>query len=105
MSSLSASSKDGIMKAMLTYVAKKLGIEEDPSIHALQKQAKKTSIILIIDEIDMLIKKQGSDGERFFRELVQLANNEHLNFSLIGISNSVNDDSASRIREIASVSP
>lgn len=102
--SASASEKYGIQKAMLKHVAKKLGIEKDPSIDALQKTARKNAIILVIDEVDMLIQKKDSDGERFFRELVKLANSEQLNFSMIGLSNSVNDESSARIREIANVS-
>jgi Cdc6-like AAA superfamily ATPase len=99
--SASASTKDGMMKVMLKHAAKKFGLEK-PSIESLEKQAKKNVLILIIDEVDVLVKN--SDGERFFHELVRLANEEHLRFSLIGISNSVNDEFSVRIKEIAAVS-
>ena len=106
MSSLfaSASAKDGIMKEMLKKSAKHLGIHNEPSIHSLEKQARKNVIILVIDEIDMLIKRQISDGERFFCELIRLTKEENLSFSLIGISNSVNDEYSERIKEIGAVS-
>ena len=105
MSSLfaSASTKDGIMKAMLKKSAKQLGIQNDPNIQSLEKQARKHVIILVIDEIDMLIKKQNSDGERFLCELIRLTKEENLSFGVIGISNSVNDDYSERIKEIGSV--
>jgi len=106
MASLFASSnaKDGIMKGMLRQVSKRIGIEKDPSIRSLEKKAQKNVIIFIIDEIDMLIKKRNSDGESFLFELVRLANDEHLQFSLIGISNSVNDVYSARIKDVGAVS-
>ena len=106
MASLVASSieKDGVQKEMLKQVAKRMGLGNDASIDNLEKQAKGNVLILIIDEVDMLLKRQDSDGERFLRDLIRLANEEHLSFRLIGISNSVNDDSYTRIREIGAVS-
>jgi cell division control protein 6 len=98
----SASAKDGIKKAMLKKIAKHMGIEKDPSIQSLENQVQKNVAILILDEVDMFIKKRDSDGERFFCELVKLAN-EANGFNLIGISNSVNDVYASRIRQTGSV--
>lgn len=105
MASLVASSieKDGVQKEMLKQVAKRMGLGNDASIDNLEKQAKGNVLILIIDEVDMLLKRQDSDGERFLRDLIRLANEEHLSFRLIGISNSVNDDSYTRIREIGAV--
>lgn len=106
MASLVASSieKDGVQKEMLKQVAKRMGLGNGASIDNLEKQAKGNVLILIIDEVDMLLKRQDSDGERFLRDLIRLANEEHLSFRLIGISNSVNDDSYTRIREIGAVS-
>ena len=106
MASLFASSiaKDGIQKGMLEQVAKRMGLGNDASMANLEKQAKDNVLILIIDEVDMLLKRQDSDGERFFRDLIRIANEEHLGLRLIGISNSVNDDSYTRIREIGAVS-
>ena len=106
MASLVASSieKDGVQKEMLKQVAKRMGLSNDAGIDKLEKQAKGNVLILIIDEVDMLLKRQDSDGERFLRDLIRLANEEHLSFKLIGISNSVNDNSYTRIREIGAVS-
>eukprot|EP00956_Cyclotella_meneghiniana_P044809 scaffold337311_cov96-Cyclotella_meneghiniana.AAC.1 len=102
MASLFASSiaKDGIQKGMLEQVAKRMGLGNDANMANLEKQAKDNVLILIIDEVDMLLKRQDSDGERFFRDLIRIANEEHLGLRLIGISNSVNDDSSTRIKEI-----
>lgn len=107
MASLSTSgqAKDGIMKALLKKLGSQRGSKkEDHNIDTLRKWARKDAIILIIDEIDMLIKARDSDGEIFLRELVGLARDEDLKFSLIGISNSVNDKSSARIKQMGVVS-
>ncbi|KAL3789673.1 hypothetical protein HJC23_003874 [Cyclotella cryptica] len=98
----SAGLKDGIMKATLKQIAKKMDIEKDLSISALRKKSQKNVLILIIDEVDVLIKKRESDGENFFRELVSLASESDLRFRLIGISNSINDEYSARMKEIGS---
>lgn len=62
------------------------------SFKALQKPAdleesKKAAIILVLDEVDFLISKKGT--EDYLREIIDLASDENKMLGIIGISNSI----------------
>ncbi len=103
-SSETISSKGGIMRATLRELAPASGVSKDASPSAFKKQFTKRVVILILDEIDMLFKEHGGAGETWFRTLVEWAEDRELRFSMIGISNCVNDVNSARVRDIGHVS-
>jgi hypothetical protein len=52
----------------------------------------------------MLFKQHGGIGETWFKTLVSWAEDREMRFSMIGISNCVNDVDSSRVRELGHVS-
>ena len=76
----------------------------ETKLSVFEKKLKKQVLVLILDEVDMLFKEHGGMGETWFRTLIEWAESKVLRFSMIGISNCVNDDNAVRIREIGHVS-
>merc|ERR1719356_92721 len=101
MASMSSMSKDGIMRKMLKKMAGVLEINKDSSLNTFEKQFKKKCFILILDEVDMLFKSYGGTGGTWFKTLVEWSEDKCLRFSMIGISNCVNDENANLIRELA----
>ena len=93
------------MNNMLKKMAKELGVDaESAKLSTYEEQLEKKVLVLILDEIDMLFKTHGNIGEAWFRQLVEWAENKELRFSMIGISNCVNDANATRVRELGHVS-
>lgn len=100
----STKEKGGIVKYIRKKIAQSLEIDQNSSLVELEKQFKKKGMILILDEIDMLFKQQRGIGETFLNSLIGLAEDKDLCFSMIGISNCINDKDAACIREIGHVS-
>ena len=96
--------KDGIMRAMLKKIASAIEISKDAKLQEFEKKFKKQSVVLILDEIDMLFQQHGGIADTWFRTLVEWAEDKEMRFSMIGISNCVNDASAIRVRELGHVS-
>lgn len=104
-SSQSASTgKGGMMRAVLQKMAVSLNIDKDADFSVFENLFKRRVVVLMLDEIDMLFKRHGGVGETCLRTLIDWAENKDLKFSLIGISNCVNDASATRVRELGHVS-
>lgn len=101
---VASNGKGGIMGALLMKLARSLEIDKDSDISVFEKHFKKRVVVLVLDEIDMLFKQHGGAGETCFRTLIDLAERTELKFSLIGISNCVNDANAARVRELGHVS-
>ena len=69
----------------------------------------KAAVILILDEIDLLVASKGagnhsSGTEEFLRTLLDWVSDERMRFSLIGISNSVENYKARRLSALGMVS-
>ena len=92
------------MRVMLKKIASAIKIDEAAGLTAFEKQFKKKVLVLVLDEIDMLFKQHGGIGETWFRTLVEWSEDKEMRFSMIGISNCVNDVNASRVRELGHVS-
>ena len=103
-SQVSSKSKDGVMRAMLKKIATAIEVDKEAEMSVFEKQFKKKVLVLVLDEVDMLFKEHGGVGEQFFRTLMGWAENQELRFSMIGISNCVNDTYSQRVRELAHVS-
>ena len=101
MASHAAMSIDAIKKEMFKSMAKKLEIEKNSSPTVFLNQFRKKGMILVVDEIDMLFKNQGGSAEEWFSTLIEWCEDKELPFSMIGISNSVNDINATTIRELS----
>ena len=92
------------MKALLKKIGTSLGVGKLEDVSVLEKHFKKRVVVLVLDEIDMLFKQHGVVGGECFKTLVFWAESKELKISLIGISNCVNDDNATRVRELGHVS-
>ena len=92
------------MRTMLKKIATSIEVDKQAKLSVFEKKFKKQVLVLILDEVDMLFKEHGGIGETWFRTLVEWAEDKELKFSMIGISNCVNDDNAIRVREIGHVS-
>jgi len=88
------------MKAMLNRIASALKINKDSALSTVEKEFKKKVMVLIIEEIDMIFKQQGGINETWFKTLVRWAEDNEMRFSMIGISNCVNDANATSVREL-----
>mmetsp|Transcript_11814 Transcript_11814/g.25906 ORF Transcript_11814/g.25906 Transcript_11814/m.25906 type:complete len:893 (-) Transcript_11814:67-2745(-) len=93
-------SEGGIMRAMLMKIATAIEIDVQAQLSTFEKQFKKKTVVLVLDQIDMLFKKHGGIGETWFRTLIEWAEDRKMRFSMIGISNCVDDANATRVREI-----
>ena len=100
----SLSTKEGLMRGMLNKIAAALDIEKGANLCVFEKAFKKKVVVLVLDEIDMLFKKHDGVGGQWFKTLVAMAEEKDLRFSMIGISNCVNDSDANIIREFGNVS-
>lgn len=96
--------KGGFMRAVLKKIAVDIGIDKDSEVSVFEKVFKKRVVVVTLDEIDMLFKRHGGVGETCFRTLIDWAECKEMKFSLIGISNCVNDANATRVRELGHVS-
>ena len=92
------------MRAVLKKIAVDIGIDKDSEVSVFEKVFKKRVVVVTLDEIDMLFKRHGGVGETCFRTLIDWAECKEMKFSLIGISNCVNDANATRVRELGHVS-
>lgn len=90
----------GIMRTMLKKVAIGLQIASDEPLEKFEQLMRKKVVVLIVDEIDMLFKQHGGVGETVFKMLISWAEDKEMRFSLIGISNCVNDTNSTRVREL-----
>ena len=79
------------MRTMLKKVAIGLQIASDEPLEKFERLMRKKVVVLIVDEIDMLFKQHGGVGETWFKMLISWAEDKEMRFSLIGISNCVND--------------
>jgi len=100
----SSNSKSGIMRAMLKKISTGLNIASDDPLEKFEKLMMKRVVVLIVDEIDMFFKQHGGIGETWFKTLVSWCEDKELRFSMIGISNCVNDVDSTRVRELGHVS-
>jgi Cdc6-like AAA superfamily ATPase len=92
------------MRTMLKKIAKGLNIANDEPLGKFEKLMMKKVVVLIVDEIDMLFKQHGGIGETWFKTLISWAEDKEMRFSMIGISNCVNDIDSARVRELGHVS-
>ena len=92
------------MRTMLKSIATGLQIANDEPIEKFEKLMSKRVVVLIVDEIDMLFKQNEGVGETWFKTLVSWAEDRDMRFSMIGISNCVNDNDSTRVRELGHVS-
>ena len=103
-SQTSSNSKVGVMRTMLKKIATGLSIANDDPLVKFESLMMKRVVVLIVDELDMLFKQHGGIGETWFKTLVSWAEDREMRFSMIGISNCVNDVDSSRVRELGHVS-
>ena len=97
--------KDGIMRDMQDKMARALGLKKGASISKIEKKMKKKALVLVLDEIDMLFENHGRFADLWFKNpLIGWAEDKELRFSMIGISNCVNDTKSRKIRELGHVS-
>ena len=94
----------GLMRAMLKKIATAVEIDKEAPLSTFEKQFKKTTVVLILDEVGMLFKQYTGIGETWFKTLVHWAENKEFRFSMIGISNCINGAIAERIRKLGHVS-
>ena len=98
------SGKGGIMRTMLNQMARPLGLKHGASPTDVERKMKKKVLVLVLDEIDMLFRNHGNVAQQWFTTLIDWAEDRELRFSMIGISNSVNDTNSTKIRELGHVS-
>ena len=96
------STKAGLGTMLKKNLATAVEIDKEAPLSTLEKQFKKTTVVLILDKIDMLFSHQ--NGDIFFKRLVHWAENREFRFSMIGISNCINGAIAERIRKLGHVS-
>ena len=99
----SSNNKDGKKGSISKKMAVALKIDENSKLRDIKNQLKKRVMVLVLDELDMLFEK-GCLGKKMFAHLITWANRNDLCFSMIGISNCVNDEDAKWIREEGRVS-
>ncbi len=100
----SLGNKGNLMRSTLSKITRALGMEEGSKLNHIEKVLRKKVLILIIDEVDMLFTNHGGVGETWFKSLISICEDDEVCLSMIGISNSINDASAARIRNLANVS-
>mmetsp|Transcript_34260 Transcript_34260/g.70138 ORF Transcript_34260/g.70138 Transcript_34260/m.70138 type:complete len:824 (-) Transcript_34260:418-2889(-) len=90
-----------IKKQMLKSMAKELEIDKNSSQAVFVRQFRKKGMMFVVDDIDMLFKNHGGSAEEWFSTLIEWCEDKELPFSMIGISSSVSDINASKIRELS----
>ncbi|EED91400.1 predicted protein [Thalassiosira pseudonana CCMP1335] len=102
MASIHASMKYGtkVINLIIRKIAKELEIKELPCLESIEEVIKKKALVLVLDEIDLIFKKRGGNAKSWYQPLFALAKDNATRFGIIGISNSVNDTYATRIRDI-----
>lgn len=100
---MASSGKDGLKEAMLNKIVTSLEMDHKSNQKMVEKQLRRKTLILVLDEIDMMFKGSHS-AESWFSTLISWTDDEKMRFSMIGISNCVNDDNANLVRELAHVS-
>lgn len=100
----SLGSKGNLMRTTLSKIAKALDMEEGSKLNNVEKALRKKALVLVVDEVDMLFTSHGGVGETWFKSLISICEDDDVHLSMIGISNSINDASAARIRNLANVS-
>ena len=97
--------KDGVKNGMLRSIAGALKIDrQEKRLSVFKRELKKKTLVLVLDEIDMLFKTNKKQAATWFKTLVEWAEDKTMRFSMIGISNSVNDTEAHLIRKLGHVS-
>mmetsp|Transcript_6131 Transcript_6131/g.12636 ORF Transcript_6131/g.12636 Transcript_6131/m.12636 type:complete len:1844 (-) Transcript_6131:84-5615(-) len=97
----SLGSKGNLMRTTLSKIAKALDMEEGSKLNNVEKALRKKALVLVVDEVDMLFTSHGGVGETWFKSLISICEDDDVHLSMIGISNSINDASAARIRNLA----
>ena len=96
---------EGIKNGMLRSIAGALKIDrQEKRLSVFKRELKKKTLVLVLDEIDMLFKTNKKQAATWFKTLVEWAEDKTMRFSMIGISNSVNDTEAHLIRKLGHVS-
>ena len=93
-----------VINLIIRKIAKELEIKELPRLESIEEVIKKKALVLVLDEIDLIFKKRGGNAKSWYQPLFALAKDNATRFGIIGISNSVNDTYATRIRDIGKVS-
>ena len=97
-------------KQALETILKNLGItQKQLNRPSNTNKSKRAAIFLILDEIDLLVASKGqgqskTGSEEFLRTLLSWASDESTLFSLIGISNSVENYQTRRLNQLGMVS-
>ena len=92
------------MKAMLKIIAKSLEIDVGSPFSKFEKQFKKKTLVLVLDEIDMMSRQHGGIAEIMFRTLMDWAEDKQMHFSMIGIYNCVNEAVTKHVMGMGNVS-
>ena len=102
---MASSGEGGLEEAMLNKISVSL-IDRKSNQKAVKRMLHSKPLILVLDEIDMMFNKNSHGGiaETWFQTLISWTQNKKMRFSMIGISNSVNDENAHLVRKLASVS-
>ena len=98
---------EGIKNGMLRSIASALKIDQqEKRLSVFEQEFKKKTLVLVLDEIDMLFKTNKEKAATWFKTLVDWAEDKTMRFSMIGISNTnrVNDTEVDFIRELGHVS-
>jgi len=101
MASIASMSIGTIQKEMFKSMAKELEIDKNSSQAVFVRQFRKKGMMFVVDDIDMLFKNHGGSAEEWFSTLIEWCEDKELPFSMIGISSSVSDINASKIRELS----
>ncbi|EJK70792.1 hypothetical protein THAOC_07822 [Thalassiosira oceanica] len=94
------SSGNGLKETMLNKIVASLEIDQKANQKMVEKQLHRKTLILVLDEIDMMFKKS-HDAQSWFSTLISWADDKKMRFSMIGISNCVNYDNANLVRKLA----
>eukprot|EP00571_Detonula_confervacea_P013426 CAMPEP_0172305654 /NCGR_PEP_ID=MMETSP1058-20130122/6909_1 /TAXON_ID=83371 /ORGANISM="Detonula confervacea, Strain CCMP 353" /LENGTH=105 /DNA_ID=CAMNT_0013017323 /DNA_START=25 /DNA_END=338 /DNA_ORIENTATION=+ len=100
MAAIQTQTSYGKMRTVTTKIATAIDINNASAHTEFEREFKKKVVVLILDEIDMPFKHHKGIGETWFRTLIHWAEDKEMCFSMIGISNCINDANATRIREL-----
>ena len=96
-----------VMKEIATSMGIKASHPSESKITKLLCDSKNSAILLVVvDEVDAFVTGNGraTNGSECLQTLLQWANNSTMQMGLIGISNCMNDNKFSAIRELGAVS-
>ena len=89
------------LKDLKTVLSANKGQTFSESDRRGSKIAKKSTVVLVMDEIDLLVSDK---SENFLSSLLGWASNEQMTFGIIGISNFIENSKARRLYNIGGVS-